>query len=169
MNRKESSKRVMFTVGENAYGLLMRENPALKVDTDEIPERLMYGSVEARMLLGGMPEPTFRRLTGLGRIRTKKVGGRIYVEADELRRFIDESPSGANPDPGSVTFLNGGKSKDQEEDVVTSIGRGFCPYCRRWFAIRLDGTIYAHAVAEGGARCPGSRIKPEEAQRGSAA
>jgi hypothetical protein len=72
----------------------MHEKPPQNLDSDEIPNRLIYGSEEARILLGGMPEPTFRRLTGSKKLKVTKIGSRVYVEADELKAFIARQNTG---------------------------------------------------------------------------
>lgn len=52
----------------------------------------MYPSNEARVLLGGISEPQFRRLTSSGALVAKKIGRKVYIKHDELDRFIDDHP-----------------------------------------------------------------------------
>jgi hypothetical protein len=63
------------------------------------PNRL-YNSQEARALLGGISESTFRRLTGgrdgqPPRLRAVKQGAYVYVPQDAIDEYIASLPSAA--------------------------------------------------------------------------
>lgn len=51
-------------------------------------ERRLYDSVEARELLGGISEPTFRRLTKAKELRVVRIGVKVYVEPEAIDEFI---------------------------------------------------------------------------------
>lgn len=58
--------------------------------TNKSPERLMYSVPEARQLLGGIGHTLFYRLVRNGNLSLLKVGGRSFVTAEELERFVRE-------------------------------------------------------------------------------
>lgn len=70
----------------------MDENSAHNLNINEIPKRAIYPSHEARMLLGGISESTFRRQYKSGRLVAKKIGAFVYVESDEIKRFLAGLP-----------------------------------------------------------------------------
>ena len=74
--------------------ILMHENPQENLDSGDIPQRMLYPSTEARAQLGNISEPKFRRLTASGKLKTRKIGSRVYVEGEDLRAFIASLPSG---------------------------------------------------------------------------
>lgn len=61
-----------------------------EIPVDGKIERRLYDSFEARELLGGISEPTFRRLTKTRQLRTVKIGRNVYVEPDAIEEFIAE-------------------------------------------------------------------------------
>lgn len=71
----------------------MNEKPEPKLDINGIPWRALYPSDEARVLLGDISEPTFRRLTKAGTLQTKKMGRRVYVTSDAIKAYIDSLPN----------------------------------------------------------------------------
>jgi excisionase family DNA binding protein len=58
------------------------------------PSRLLYDSREARVLLGGISERTFRKLTASGALRTVKQGARVYVRRQDLEAYVAGLPNG---------------------------------------------------------------------------
>jgi excisionase family DNA binding protein len=65
-------------------------NPIAPTSTDLIPTvlaRLLYPKVEAAILLG-ISERSIDYLISSRRLKTKRIGGRNLVPADELRRFV---------------------------------------------------------------------------------
>lgn len=76
----------------------MSENQVPNINIHEIPARLLYPSSEARVLLGGISESTFRRMTaGKGRfkdrpLKTKRIGAFVYVPRDDLVAAIAALP-----------------------------------------------------------------------------
>jgi hypothetical protein len=55
------------------------------------PNRL-FNSREARELLGGISESTFRRLTGSGRLEARKQGVFVYVSQSAIDAYIARLP-----------------------------------------------------------------------------
>lgn len=53
--------------------------------------KLIYSVPEARQLLGGIGHTLFYRLVRDGNLRLLKVGGRSFVTAEELERFVREA------------------------------------------------------------------------------
>lgn len=74
--------------------ILMHEKSADNLDSGETPLRMLYPSTEARAQLGNISEPKFRRLTASGKLKTRKIGSRVYVESEDLRAFIASLPTG---------------------------------------------------------------------------
>jgi excisionase family DNA binding protein len=59
-----------------------------EIPTNGKIERRLYDSVEARELLGGISEPTFRRLTAAGELPVVRIGRKVYVEPAAIEEFI---------------------------------------------------------------------------------
>jgi hypothetical protein len=62
------------------------------VNQGATPNRL-YNSREARELLGGISESTFRRLTASGDLEAKKQGAFVYVSQRALEAYIEQLPT----------------------------------------------------------------------------
>jgi hypothetical protein len=71
-------------------------------DGKAIPVRAWYPSHEARVLLGGMSESAFRRLTLSGELRSKKRGRSVLVAAGEIEDFMARQPDGTSPSAGGL-------------------------------------------------------------------
>lgn len=70
--------------------------------SDERKLQRLYNSQEARVLLGGISESTFRRLTARSRdgqpprLRAVKQGAYVYVPQDAIDEYIASLPTVAN-------------------------------------------------------------------------
>ncbi|PZR80379.1 MAG: ethanolamine utilization protein EutA [Candidatus Aeolococcus gillhamiae] len=65
----------------------MESTTAPRSATDT-PLRLLVPVAEAKRLLGDISTATFYRLTGSGRLRSVRVGGRRFVRRGDLDRFV---------------------------------------------------------------------------------
>jgi hypothetical protein len=66
--------------------------PKIPIEGMVLPPLL--NSVQARKALGDMPESTFRLVTkpSVGPLRTRKIGGKVYVRRADLLAYIDSLP-----------------------------------------------------------------------------
>lgn len=71
----------------------MHEKSAPNLLTDKIPSRAIYPSHEARALLGGISESTFRRQIKSGELAGIKIGAYVYVTDEEIERFLKSRPA----------------------------------------------------------------------------
>jgi hypothetical protein len=69
----------------------------------------LYNSKEARALLGGISERTFRALTASKALTTKRQGARVYVSQEAIDAYIAALPSATDED-----------SLDEEPDPATA-------------------------------------------------
>lgn len=78
-------------------------DPRIDAPTRENPnDPRLYSSREARKLLGGISETTFRKLVISGELPARRRGRHIVIPRADLARYIDELPKFVDDDQGPV-------------------------------------------------------------------
>jgi excisionase family DNA binding protein len=82
----ERARKVLAEAEAEAARVAAVAEPA----REPIPERWLYPVREVAQLLGGIDARTVYKMFDDGRLRRVRVGGRVFVDAGELRAYVDQ-------------------------------------------------------------------------------